>query len=192
MQELLDNLAKRAPKAVENLVPGTLSLGVVQKVLQNLVQRGRVHPRPADHRGDPGRLRPGHPGHRTQLTEYVRGAWAAPSSSPTWPQDGTLPILTLDHTVEGSCRKACARPTPGSYLALEPGLAQKIIKHHQQGRGIGPVGVDGQPVLLDHPVVRPHLAQLAGIRFLPSLPVMSQAEIPADVKIQSVASVVLS
>ncbi len=37
-QDLLDNLSKRAPKAVEDLVPNILSLGVVQKVLQNLVR----------------------------------------------------------------------------------------------------------------------------------------------------------
>ena len=38
VQGLLDTLAKSAPKAVEDLVPGTLPLGVVQKVLQNLVR----------------------------------------------------------------------------------------------------------------------------------------------------------
>ena len=37
VQTLLDNLAKRAPKAVENLVPAAMQLGAVQKVLQNLV-----------------------------------------------------------------------------------------------------------------------------------------------------------
>ena len=39
-QQLLDNLAKRAPKAVEDLVPNVLNLGTVQKVLQNLVREG--------------------------------------------------------------------------------------------------------------------------------------------------------
>jgi flagellar biosynthesis protein FlhA len=38
VQSLLDNLAKRAPKAVEELVPGIMSLGTVQRVLQNLVR----------------------------------------------------------------------------------------------------------------------------------------------------------
>ena len=40
VQTLLDNLSQRAPKAVEELVPGILPLGVVQKVLQNLVREG--------------------------------------------------------------------------------------------------------------------------------------------------------
>nr|WP_306306027.1 FHIPEP family type III secretion protein [Methylomonas koyamae] len=37
-QQLLDNLAKLAPKLVEDLVPKTLPLGVLVKVLQNLLQ----------------------------------------------------------------------------------------------------------------------------------------------------------
>ena len=39
-QTVLDNLAKRAPKVVEELVPNVMSLGGVQKVLQSLVKEG--------------------------------------------------------------------------------------------------------------------------------------------------------
>jgi flagellar biosynthesis protein FlhA len=49
---------------------------------------------------------------------------------------------------------------------------------------------DGQPILLVTPQLRSQLAQLL-TRFIPTLPVISQAEIPADVKIQSVATVEL-
>ena len=38
VQSLLDTLAKTAPRAVDELVPNTLQLGQVQKVLQNLVR----------------------------------------------------------------------------------------------------------------------------------------------------------
>jgi hypothetical protein len=40
VQQLLDLLAKNAPKLVEDLVPGILPLGVVLKVLQNLLADG--------------------------------------------------------------------------------------------------------------------------------------------------------
>ncbi len=70
-QELLDNLAKRAPKAVESLVPAVLSVGGVQKVLQSLVEENvsirdllTIVETLADYATatqDPG-----------QLTEYVR------------------------------------------------------------------------------------------------------------------------
>ena len=49
---------------------------------------------------------------------------------------------------------------------------------------------DGQPVLLVSPQIRNQFAQLI-TRFIPTLPVVSQAEIPADVKIQSAATVEL-
>ena len=39
-QQLLDNLSKSAPKLVEDLVPKILPLGVIVKVLQNLLQEG--------------------------------------------------------------------------------------------------------------------------------------------------------
>ncbi len=50
------------------------------------------------------------------------------------------------------------------------------------------VSTDGQPVVLTTPMIRPHLAQLV-TRFLPAVPIISQAEIPPDVRLQSVGSV---
>jgi flagellar biosynthesis protein FlhA len=49
------------------------------------------------------------------------------------------------------------------------------------------VGTDGQPVVLASPVARPHLAQLV-MRFLPNVPVISQAEIPPDIRLSSVGT----
>jgi flagellar biosynthesis protein FlhA len=46
------------------------------------------------------------------------------------------------------------------------------------------VNTDGQPIVLVSPMVRPHLAQLV-TRFLPSVPVLSQAEIPGDIRLTS-------
>lgn len=49
---------------------------------------------------------------------------------------------------------------------------------------------EGQPVLLTSPPIRHHLSQLLS-RFLPTMPVISQAEIPADIRLESVAMVEL-
>jgi len=46
---------------------------------------------------------------------------------------------------------------------------------------------DGQPVVLASPLVRPHLSQLV-TRFLPSMAVISQAEIPPDTRLQAVGA----
>jgi len=47
---------------------------------------------------------------------------------------------------------------------------------------------EGQPVVLTTPSLRSHLAQLI-TRFIPTLPIISQAEIPAGINLQSAATV---
>ncbi|MDD4731376.1 MAG: flagellar biosynthesis protein FlhA [Desulfovibrio sp.] len=189
VQELLDNLSKRAPKAVENLVPGIMSLGNVQKVLQSLEQEGvsirdllTIVETLADYGTaiqDPA-----------QLTEYVRSRMGRTILKPYLASDGSLPILTLDPEIDQLLNDSLRQTDQGAYLAMEPGLAQRIIQNTNQTLD-NAVGTDGTPVLLVAPHIRTHLAQLT-VRFLPTLPVISQAEIPADVKIHSLAVVKLS
>ncbi len=186
VQSLLDNLAKHAPKAVEELVPGILSLGVVQKVLQNLV-RENVSIRDllsiVETLADFG---PGIKDPET-LTEYVRERLSRTIVKPYMDSNGVLPILTLDPNVEKTVQEAIRRSDGGAYLALDPGTAQRLIQSVNQSVE-NAVGTDGQPVLLTSPVSRPHLAQLI-TRFLPTIPVISQAEIPSDIRLTSVGNV---
>jgi flagellar biosynthesis protein FlhA len=188
-QDLLDNLAKRAPKAVEDLVPGILPLGVVQKVMQNLVREGvsiRDMMTIVEALSDYG------PGIKDpeQLTEYIRSRMGRTIIKPYLGSDGTLAVLTLDAEIEQSFQEALRQTDQGTYLAMEPGKAQNIINAITMASE-NAVGTDGQPALLATPGTRPHLAQLL-LRFLPTLPVISQAEIPPDTKLQSIAEVSLS
>lgn len=189
VQTLLDNLAKRAPKAVEDLVPGAMTLGGVQKVLQNLVKEGvsirdllTVVETMADYGAtvkDPD-----------QLTEYVRSRMGRTIVKPYLTSDGTLPIFNLTPKVESAIHDSVRQTDRGTYLAMEPGLAQRIIQAIQRAMDKSLIS-DGQPVLLTSPLVRPHLAQLLS-RFIPNLPVVSQAEIPPEIKLQSLANIGLS
>ncbi|MDD3310668.1 flagellar biosynthesis protein FlhA [Pseudodesulfovibrio sp.] len=187
-QELLDNLSKRAPKAVESLVPNLLSLGGVQKVLQSLVQENvsirdllTIVETLADYATatqDP-----------TQLTEFVRAKMSRTIVKPYLGDDGVLPIITLHPAIDEILNSAMRPAEQGGYLALEPGQAQRIIQAINKASEDAMVA-DGQPVLLVTPQIRSQFAQLLN-RFLPTLPVLSQAEIPADVKIQSAATVTI-
>ncbi|MYL84238.1 flagellar biosynthesis protein FlhA [Desulfovibrio aerotolerans] len=189
VQTLLENLSKRAPKAVEELVPGAMNLGGVQKVLQNLVREGvsirdllTVAETMADYAitvKDPD-----------QLTEYVRSRMGRTIVKPYLTGEGALPILTLAPKVEGAIQESVRQTDHGAYLAMEPGLAQRIIQAIQAAMDKAMLG-EGQPVLLTSPLVRPHLAQLLS-RFIPNLPVISQAEIPAEIKLQSLANIGLT
>ncbi len=185
VQGLLDNLAKTAPKAVEDLVPSTLSLGVVQKVLQNLLRENvsirdllSIVETLADH---------GLTVKNSEvLTEYVRERLARTIVKPYLDTQGALPIINLDAKTEQTLQDALRQIDGGAYLALTPGVAQRLMQHINQTVERA-VNTDGQPVVLCSPMVRPHLAQLV-MRFLPSVPVISQAEIPPDIRLSSVGS----
>lgn len=103
-QKLLDNLAKNHPKVVEELVPGLLPLGKLQKVLQNLL-RERVSIRNlltivetlADYAPmgkDP-----------EILTEYVRQKLSRSIVSTMTDETGTLSVLTLTAQIRVKCEK---------------------------------------------------------------------------------------
>ncbi|WP_035067505.1 flagellar biosynthesis protein FlhA [Nitratidesulfovibrio termitidis] len=186
VQGLLDNLAKHAPKAVEELVPGILPLGTVQKVLQNLV-RENVSIRDlltiAETLADYGPAVK----NADTLTEYVRERLARSIVKQYMDSEGGLPIVTLDQAVEKTVQEAIRQTDGGNYLALNPGIAQRLIQRVNNAVERA-VNTDGQPVILASPVARPHLAQLL-MRFLPNVAVISQAEIPSDIRLQSVGSV---
>jgi flagellar biosynthesis protein FlhA len=185
-QELLDNLTKRAPKAVESLVPSVLNVGGVQKVLQHLVQE-KVSIRDlltiVETLADYG-LATQDP---AQLTEFVRAKMGRTIINPYLGETGVLPIITLSPKVDEILSGAMRPAEQGGYLALEPGMAQQIIQTINRATEDAMVA-DGQPVLLVTPQIRSQLAQLLN-RFIPTLAVISQAEIPADIKIQSAATV---
>ena len=186
VQALLDNLSQRAPKVVEELVPGILSLGTVQKILQNLV-RENVSIRDllsiVECMADYG------PSIKDadQLTEFVRQRLSRTIIKPYLGSGNLLPIISLAASIENAFQESIKRTDSGSYLAMEPGLAHKIIQAINKAAEKGIVA-EGQPVLLTSPVIRQHLAQLLA-RFLPTMPVVSQAEIPADIRLESVAMV---
>ncbi|GAB6110882.1 flagellar biosynthesis protein FlhA [Desulfomicrobium escambiense] len=186
VQALLDNLSQRAPKVVEELVPGILALGSVQKVLQNLVKENvsirdllSIVECLADY------------GHSIkdpdQLTEFVRQRLSRTIIKPYLGSGNLLPIISLNPAIENAFQESIKRTDNGTYLAMEPGLAHKIIQAINKASEKGIVA-EGQPVLLTSPVIRQHLAQLLA-RFLPTMPVISQAEIPADIRLESVAMV---
>ncbi|WP_291440294.1 flagellar biosynthesis protein FlhA [Desulfovibrio sp.] len=187
VQGLLDTVAKHSPKAVEDLVPGVLPLGTVQKVLQLLV-RENVSIRDmltiVETLGDFGA------GVKNPeiLAEYVREKLARSIVRPYLDSQGTLPVLTLAPNAERMVQEGVRQADTGAtFLSLNPAAAQRLVQNISAAVE-NAVNTDGQPVLLVNPVIRPHLAQLV-TRFLPSVPVISQAEIPPDIRLQAVGSV---
>ena len=186
VQGLIDTLAKTAPRAVDDLVPNTLQLGQVQKVLQNLV-RENVSIRDlltiVETLADVGQ--------NTKspefLTEYVRERLSRTIIKPYLDEENALVIMTLDPQADRTIQESIRPTDTGTFLAMNPVSAQQMINNINKTVE-NAVMFSGQPVLLTSPMVRPHVAQLV-MRFLPNVPVISQAEIPPDVRLHSAGNV---
>ena len=189
VQSLLDTLAKTSPKTVEDLVPNTITLGGVQKVLQNLV-RENVCIR--DMLTICETLADFAPQVKTpeMLTEYVREKLSRSIVRSYLDSQGVLPVLTLNGNAERKIQEGIRQAENGqAFLSLNPATAQRLVQNIN-GAVERAVNTDGQPVVLTTPMIRPHLAQLV-TRFLPTVPIISQAEIPPDIRLQSVGSIPL-
>jgi flagellar biosynthesis protein FlhA len=181
VQRLLDGIAQEHPKVVEELIPHQLTVGGVQKVLQNLL-REEVPIRDlltiletladnAPHTKDPD-----------GLTEYVRQALCRTITATYRTPEGTLTLMTLDPQIERVVRESVQEG-----LALDPQTAQRIIAGVQQA--VETFSNHGLlPVVLASPGVRRHVRQLVS-RYLPQIAVLSHNEIADGVKIHSLGAI---
>ena len=187
VQGLLDTVAKHAPKAVEDLVPNVLPLGVVQKVLQLLVRESvsiRDMLTIVETLGDFGTSVK----NPDTLAEYVREKLSRAIVRPYLDSQGTLSVLTLAPNAERMVQEGIRHADNGvTFLSMNPAVAQRLVNNISTAAD-NAVNTDAQPVLLVTPLIRPHLAQIV-TRFLPTVPVISQAEIPPDIRLQSVGMV---
>ena len=186
VQALLDNLAKHYPKLVEELVPTVLSLGTIMRVLQNLLKEGvsirdlrtiletMADWAPATHDTD-------------VLTEYVRHALARTISSDL-AINGVIPVITLARPAEEAIRNAIQHKETGSYLAIDPIIAQRILD--SIGKCINLFEGGSRPVLLSAPQIRPYVRSLTE-RYYPALAIISHNEVVPNLKIRSLGTVTL-
>ena len=185
-QKLLDHLAESQPKVVEELVPNLLTLGGVQKVLQNLL-RERISIRDllticetladnAPMSKDPD-----------ILTEYVRQKLSRSIVAGFLDDQGNLPVLTLATRTEDILRESIRQTEQGAYLSLEPNLAQRLLEAIEEtAEKISNEGY--QPIIITTAALRRHLRQLVE-RFMPQVLILSHNELTTTTKIQSLGSI---
>jgi flagellar biosynthesis protein FlhA len=184
-QELLDRLAKTAPRLAQDLVPKILSLRVVVKVLQNLLAEGvpirdmrTTAETLAEHaikNQDPD-----------FLTTAVRVALGRIIVQNIIGLEEDLPIITLDPGLEQILLKA-VQMGKGGETPVEPGLAERLYKVLQETTQKQELA--GQPaVLLVSDMIRVLLARFVR-HGLPTLHVLAYGEIPQDKKLKVIATV---
>jgi flagellar biosynthesis protein FlhA len=186
VQKLLDRLAQNYPKVVEELVPNILPLGLLQKVLQNLLKE-RVSIRDLltilETMADSVTISKD----ADILTEYVRQRLARSIVKQYETAEGILPLVTIDQKIEDILRDGIQKADHGSYLSLEPNLAQKILTAINQTLE-RMAQANYQPIILCSPTIRRHLKKLLD-RFLPQVVVLSHNELTTQAKIQSLGTV---
>ena len=174
VQQLLDHLAKESPKLVEDLVPKTMPLSTVQKVLQNLLIEG-VHIR--DMRTITETL--SEHGVRLQdpadLTAMVRIQLGRAIVQQLFPEGNEVSVMGLDHQLEGILMQAMQAGTAEG-AAIEPGLAETLaLQTERAAKQQEQMGIT--PVLLVPAPLRAVLAKFLR-RAIPHLRVLSHEELP--------------
>lgn len=184
-QHLIDNLSAAYPKVVEELVPNLMTLGSIQKVLQNLLkERVSVF----DLRTILETLADYAPAAKdlTLLTELVRQSLSRSLVKPYVTAKNDLPVLVLGGELENLLVSKVQRVNEVDQLIIEPDEAQIVINKLKST--IEKSGIRVQPILLCSSLIRSHLRQLTE-RFLPDLVILSASEVPKNIKIVSLGVV---
>jgi flagellar biosynthesis protein FlhA len=195
VSRLIADLRKRAPALVDELIPGTLKMGEVHKVLQNLL-REQVSIRDleliletlADH-AEPspplseGRRDP------AQLTEHVRRALARAICGSLATRDRKLFAVLLDPPLEEFLQSSMEKTDRGTRLALEPEMVDALVEStkgllSQLGPQTGPLA------LVCSGMIRAHLRELIGKKVMLSA-VLAYEEVTSDFCLEVSGSVAL-
>ncbi|PZX22469.1 FlhA: Flagellar biosynthesis protein. FHIPEP (flagella/HR/invasion proteins export pore) family [Cupriavidus phytorum] len=181
VQALLDRIAKESPKLTEDLVPKTISLTALQKILQNLLDEGvpirdmrTILDVVAEHApkiSDPN-----------ELTAMVRVALGRAITQQLFPNNADLQVIGLDAGLERVLSQAL---TNGG--GIEPGLADALLQQ-TQGAVTRQEQMGMDPVLLVPSQLRPLMARFLR-RTMPQLRVLSHAEVPDNRNIRITAMI---
>jgi flagellar biosynthesis protein FlhA len=185
-KRLLDRLAESHPKLVEELVPKILSLGEVQKVLQQLL-REQVSVRDLSTILETLLDASAVNKHPVLLVEAARQALGRALVRPLLSDDGGLRVLTLDHNIEEELSRAFnPQGPPATGTGLQPSFVRRILDGLRQLAG--DQVAQTAPILLCATPARFHLRRLLE-PFLPKVVVLSPLEIPPMVSVQSLGTV---
>ena len=186
VQNLIDNVKEANETLVSELVPKMLSVGEIQKVLQNLLQEGisirdliTIFETLADYAPTT---------HDTDiLTEYVRQSLKRAISNKYFANKDMTSVITLDPKVEQEIMNSVKQTEQGAYLALDPEYSAKIMESLQeQTSKLEELG--HTPIIITSPIVRMYFKHLTMEQFK-NLQVLSYNEIDSDVELQSVGMV---
>jgi flagellar biosynthesis protein FlhA len=185
-KRLIDRLSESHPKLVEELVPKLMTLGEVQKVLQQLL-REQVSIRDLGTILETMIETAGVNKNPVLLNEAIRHSLGRALVRPLLDEHGELKVVTLDRAIEEECNRAVvAQSVSIASAALQPSTARRVLEGLRTL--FGEQVLSAPPVLLCASPGRFYLRRLLE-PFLPKIVVLAPTEIPPLVPVQSVGSV---
>jgi len=189
VQVMINKVKEKHPVVVKELIPDLLSLGGVQKVLQNLI-RERVSIRDLatilEKLTDFSKINQD----PDTLSELARQSLSRQICNNLANEQNIIPVITLDPKVEQAVQESIQQTAQGAVLALNPQVSQQILaKLANEVQAATNAGHN--PVVLCNPQIRPHVKKLTDRNF-PMLTVLSYNEIAPKIKIQSIGTVAIS
>lgn len=186
VQNLINNVQEANSTLITELVPKLLSVGEIQKVLQNLLKEGisirdliTIFESLADNA----------PTTRDTdvLTEYARQSLKRAISNKYFPPNEMTSVVTLDPKVEQEIMASVKQTEQGAYLTLEPEKVQDILGSvKDEVTKLDDLGKN--PIVITSPIVRMYFKKLTEEQF-EDLIVVSYNEIESNVELQSVGMV---
>ena len=185
-QQLLDKVAERSPKLVEDLVPEKLSLATITKVLQNILDES-VSVRDMRTILEVLSTESSRTQDVEELTAAVRPKLGRMIVQGLVDVDDNLPVMTLNPALEQMLNNILQQSGSSQGLVIEPKLAESLISALAKNtREIEDQG--SAAVLVVSPTLRPWLSKFIRHR-LSDLTVLSYSEIPDDQAVDVVATI---
>ncbi|WP_312700065.1 flagellar biosynthesis protein FlhA [Sedimentibacter sp.] len=187
LNQLISNVKKVNESLVEEVVPGVVSHGNLQKILGNLLKEGipikdmeTILETISDYGASVKDTE--------MLTEYVRQALKR-TITHKWSASGQIKVITLSTDIEKLILNAISKNEKGSYLSIEPELLQNIVG--QLIEHITKLKTEMSiPIVLTSPFVRSYFRKLLD-QFYPKAVVLSFNEIDNSVQIQALGNIAI-
>ncbi|MBL96074.1 MAG: Flagellar biosynthesis protein FlhA [Alphaproteobacteria bacterium MarineAlpha3_Bin5] len=185
-QKLLDELDKDHQKLIGDMIPAQISMGGVQRVLQNLLgERVSIRDLPSILEGIAEAC--GQTRNVMAITEHVRSRLSRQISDMHVNQQGYIPLITLSPQWEQAFQENLVGKDDDRQLSMPPTKLQEFINSlrdtFERQAMMGET-----PVLLTSPTIRPYVRSIIE-RFRPMTVVMSQNEVYPKAKIKTVGQI---
>ncbi|MCE2510826.1 MAG: flagellar biosynthesis protein FlhA [Alphaproteobacteria bacterium] len=185
-QKLMDDLDSEQQKLVADLIPNQISLGGVQRILQNLLrERISIRDLPTILEGISEAC--GFTQNIPAISEHVRSRLARQISDAHTSEGGHIPILTLTPEWEQSFAESIAGQGDERQLSMSPSRLQEFIQKVRQTFERHAM-LGEEPIILTSPAIRPYVRSIIE-RFRPMTAILSQNEIHPKARIKTLGQI---